>query len=175
MGIRIDEIVSKADKIVENFNSRNPYRLAKELDIEIIERDFKHQKGAYKVILNNRFVFVKRDLEPVMKNIVLLHEIGHDALHREEAIMEGGFREFNLFSKQDVLMEYEANVFAAQIALPDDEIIDYIRIGYDANQIAVSMNSDVNLVALKTQILATQGHNLKVPEHKNNFLKDTER
>lgn len=173
--MQIDEIVSIADGLAEKFGTRNPFRLAQELDIEIIERDFKNQKGAYKVILNNRFVFVKRDLEPVMKNIVLLHEIGHDVLHREEAVFEGGFREFNLFSNHDVRMEYEANIFAAQISLPDDEVVDYISLGYDVNQIAQAMNSDVNMVALKTQILASKGYELQIPEHKNNFLKDTQR
>lgn len=28
-------------------------------------------------------------------------------------------------------MEYEANIFVAQISLPDDEILDYIEHGYD--------------------------------------------
>ena len=31
-------------------------------------------------------------------------------------------------------MEYEANLFASQISLPDDEILDYIYEGYDAAQ-----------------------------------------
>ena len=46
---------------------------------------FNEQRGAYKVLMRNRFIFIKNDLHPVMENIVLLHELGHDALHREEA------------------------------------------------------------------------------------------
>jgi Zn-dependent peptidase ImmA (M78 family) len=67
----------------------------------------------------NRFVFLKQDLHPVMRSIVLLHEIGHDQHHRAEAIASGGLREFNIFDMRESRMEYEANIFACQIALPD--------------------------------------------------------
>lgn len=51
--------------------------------------------------MRNRFMFIKDNLHPVMKNIVLLHELGHDTLHREEATRTGGFEEFNIFEMQD--------------------------------------------------------------------------
>lgn len=50
-------------------------------------------------------------------------------------------------------MEYEANVFASQVSLDDVEILEYIRYGYDIQQIASAMHSDTNLVALKTDTL----------------------
>ena len=73
---------------------------------------FNEQRGAYKVLMRNRFIFIKNDLHPVMENIVLLHELGHDALHREEATKVGGFKEFEIFNMRDNRMEYEANLFA---------------------------------------------------------------
>lgn len=50
-------------------------------------------------------------------------------------------------------MEYEANVFASQVSLDDEEILEYIRYGYDIQQIDRAMHSDTNLVALKTDAL----------------------
>ena len=47
-----------------------------------------------KVIERNRFIFIKEDLPPVMHDIVLLHEIGHDTLHQHEAVSTEGFQEF---------------------------------------------------------------------------------
>ena len=41
---------------------------------------FNEQRGAYKVLMRNRFIFIKNDLHPVMENIVLLHELGHDVI-----------------------------------------------------------------------------------------------
>lgn len=68
-------------------------------------------------------------------------------------------------------MEYEANLFAAEISLPDDEILDYIYQEYDAAFIAAAMDSDVNLVALKVAELKRRGHDFHSLEHRNRFLK----
>ena len=149
MIIRTEDAVCKADWVVRRYGTRNPGQLAREMGLIVLERPFTRQKGAYTVIQRNRFIFIKQDMNPVMYNIVLLHEIGHDTLHREEAVRAGGFQEFNIFDMSDRRMEYEANIFAAQISLPDEEILEYIWQGYDVGQIAGAMYSDINLVALK--------------------------
>ena len=110
------EIVQKANRIVAQCGTRDPKRIARELGIEVMYLPFSKQRGAYKVIMRNRFMFIKDNLHPVMENIVLLHELGHDTLHREEATRTGGFEEFNIFEMQDNRMEYEANIFASQVA-----------------------------------------------------------
>lgn len=68
-------------------------------------------------------------------------------------------------------MEYEANVFASQISLPDEDILNYIEKGYDIQQIASAMNSDINLVALKNDTLISQGYQFRHQDHENDFLK----
>lgn len=165
------EIVQKANHIVRLCGTRDPHKIADELGIEIIYCPFKSQRGAYKVIMRNRFMFIKEDLHPVMENIVLLHELGHDSLHRDEATKAGGFKEFNIFDIRDSRMEYEANIFATQIALPDDDFLELAEQGYDVQQIASAMHSDVNLVALKADTLISQGYRLRPQEYKNRFLK----
>jgi Predicted Zn peptidase len=107
----------------------------------------------------------------VMSNIVMLHEIGHDILHQSEAIAAGGFKEFNIFNMQDIRMEYEANIFASQVALDDDEFLELCEKGYDMQQIARALHSDINLVAMKTDTLISQGYRLRQQEHTNDFLK----
>lgn len=165
------EIVRKANHLVKECGTRDPNRIARELGIEVMPCDFKRQKGAYKVILRNRFIFIKQDLHPVMSNIVMLHEIGHDILHQSEAIAAGGFKEFNIFNMQDIRMEYEANIFASQVALDDDEFLELCEKGYDIQQIARALHSDINLVALKSDTLISQGYRLRQQEHTNDFLK----
>lgn len=68
-------------------------------------------------------------------------------------------------------MDYEANLFAAQIALPDDDIIEHIYDGLDASQIARAMHSDINLVALKVSELSRRGYSFRTIEYRNDFLK----
>lgn len=171
MDIQTLEIVQAANNLVRDLGTRDPHKIARELGIEIIPMNYKRQRGAYKVLLRNRFIFIKNDLHPVMENIVLLHEIGHDVLHRKEAVKAGGFKEFNIFNMQESRMEYEANVFVSQVSLVDEEILEYIRYGYDIQQIARAMHSDTNLVALKTDALIAQGYCLRHQDYENRFLK----
>ena len=82
MYVSTSEIVQKANSIVAQCGTRDPIRIARDLGIEVMYYPFNEQRGAYKVLMRNRFIFVKNDLHPAMANIVLLHELGHDALHR---------------------------------------------------------------------------------------------
>lgn len=171
MFVETSKIVEKANQIYKRCNSRDPYAIADDLGIKIIECPFNSQRGAYKVIKRNRFIFIKEDLDQVMKNIVLLHEIGHDILHRSEATRIGGLQEFEIFNMRNNRMEYEANIFASQLGLDDDEFLKYCEYGYDVQQIAAAMNSDINLIALKADTLISQGYRLRRQEHRNDFLK----
>ena len=96
MYVCTSEIVKKANKIVDICGTRDPHRIAKDLGIEVLYYPFNRQRGAYKVIMRNRFMFIKNDLHPVMEKIVLLHELGHDSLHRDEATKSAASR--NLIS-----------------------------------------------------------------------------
>ena len=163
-----DNIIRRADALVRSTGTRDPERIAEALGIIVMDVNFEKQKGIYKVILRNRFIFIKSDLSEVMRRIVLLHEIGHDQLHRRLADV---FQEFQIFDMRGNVMEYEANLFAAQIALPDDEILNYIRSGYDAAQIAMATASDINLVALKVSELSRRGYAFRDVDHRSDFLK----
>lgn len=163
-----DNIIRRADALVRSTGTRDPERIAEALGIIVMDVNFEKQKGLYKVILRNRFIFIKSDLSEVMRRIVLLHEIGHDQLHRH---LDDVFQEFQIFDMSRNAMEYEANLFAAQIALPDEEILEYIRSGYDAAQIAMAMASDINLVALKVSELSRRGYTFQNVDHRSDFLK----
>ena len=113
-------IMDKANHIVKAAGSREPELIADYLGIIIMPVDFAKQKGVYKEIERNRFIFIKKDLCPEMHRTVLLHEIGHAVLHRNEAKL---FSDLNLFHMKNDRMEYEANCFAAEVALPDDEVL----------------------------------------------------
>ena len=146
--------------------------LTQELGIHVeFADDYKDLLGMYFNKWHHRFIFLNSRLDEDWLPMVLAHEIGHDQLHRSAAIAAGGFQEFNLFNMADRAMEYEANMFAAQVALPDEEILEYIMRGCDVAQIAQLMHSDINLVALKTAELNRQGRRFRQPEHRCDFLK----
>ncbi len=102
-----------------------------------------------------------------MRKIVLLHEIGHDQLHREIARSEKGI---DLYDSVTGHLENEANMFAAHISLPDEEILHLIHQGNTAVEIAAVMKSNANLISMKVDYLVRQGYDLKIPEFDRRFL-----
>ena len=154
---QVTDAISAANRIYRTYEHRRNERIAKEMGILIIPTPFKKQKGAYKVIDRQSIIFINDNLHPVVREIVFGHELGHHLLHREEAVSGSGFQEFNLFDMRENRMEYEANLFAAQLMLPDDEIKELIYRGYDVQQIAKAMRSDINLVAIKVSELNRHG------------------
>lgn len=60
---------------------------------------------------------------------------------------------------------------ASQIALPDDDFIELAERGYDTEQIARALRSDINFVAIKGDLLRSQGYQFNHQEHRNDFLK----
>ena len=51
------------------------------------------------------------------------------------------------------------------------DILEYIRSGYDAAQIAMATASDINLVALKVSELSRRGYTFRDVDHRSDFLK----
>ena len=66
------------------------------------------------------------------------------------------------------------NIFAAQFLISDNEMLEMMNYGYDVNQIASHLNTDENLVAVKTDILLEKGHFVNKIEHRNDFLKNAD-
>lgn len=165
------EAISEAKRLCRMYETRNPYLMAKYLGITIVECDFTKQKGAYRYFQRNGYIFINKNLDSVTKSIVIFHEIGHHVLHRNEAIRAGYLREFSLFDMKNSEMELEANSFAAECSLDEDQLLEYIDYGYNLAKIARAMYSDINLVALKVAELNRNGYHFREQEHNVRFLK----
>lgn len=167
----VELITQKGAKLVRKFDTRDPFKIAKDLGIKVMfVDDFKDLKGVYRVIKRNRWIFINSNLSEWMQKVVCAHELGHDQLHRHLATGDG-MMEFVLYDMAS-RPEYEANVFASEILLPDDEILEHIYNGYDSQQIACMMHSDINLVALKAATLDfKRGYGFRNIEYDSRFLK----
>ena len=167
----IEYLSNVGSRLVKRCDTRNPFEMAKDLGIKIIQtNEFKQLKGVYRVIKRNRFIFLNSNLNERMKRIVCAHELGHDQLHRSLA-MGDGLMEFMLYDMRS-RQEYEANMVAAEILLSDEDVLELIYdYHYDTEQIAGQLNSDINLVSMKTEMLRLKGYDLRQTEHRNNFLK----
>lgn len=69
-------------------------------------------------------------------------------------------------------MEYEANLFAANLLLDEDEIISHANMGYTYIQIAKIMNVNINLLLFKLNEMKKKGLKLNHFDYKINIFEN---
>ena len=100
------------------------------------------------------------------------HELGHDQLRQDIAMLKG-FRKIDAISMA-IPTEYEANLFAAETMISDDEILDLLDYG-DRTLYCIAKEFYVPypLLEFKRRILKHKGHNIDAPYEANgDFLKN---
>lgn len=156
-----------ADSLKKKFNSNNPFIIAKGLNINVKIKEMPALKGFYTINQRNRFIIVNSKLNATMIKIVLAHELGHDQLHR--GIMDF-FTEANIYTLTNQT-EFEANMFAAELLVDDQEVINVLKAGYDFFTTAKMLYIDKNLLSIKLQAMNNRGYELNIPiEYKRGFL-----
>lgn len=110
-------IKKKVEVLHKKYKSRNPFSLAKSLNIQIIYWDLPLEiKGFYQYEKRNRIIFINSNLSYEEQSVVCAHEFGHAVLHPR---VNTPFMRSNTFQSVDKV-EREANRFAAELLIPDD-------------------------------------------------------
>lgn len=149
-------IATLCDHLVEKHGTRNPFEVAEAEGIKLqFCPDFQTLKGMYKVILNQRFIFLNGNLKRREAKAVLAHELGHDMLHREMA--KDSIVQDHFILDMTLKPEYEANLFAAQLLLEDEMVLSLLKRGATKEEIGRKTGVPPLFVELKTQILEKKG------------------
>ena len=163
-------IQNVANKLIKKFDTRDPFQLCQAIGVEVFYADLGSLKGMYKYLKKNRFAVINENLDPFTKTLVCAHELGHDILHQNLA-RKVCLQEFILYDMKS-RPEYEANLFASEILLPDDIILNLARDGYDIEQISKELCTDINLIALKVSSMNTRGYRFNnTLDAKSDFLR----
>ena len=70
--------------------------------------------------------------------------------------------EFEIFDIKDAT-EYDANVFAANLLIDEQEVLEMAHEGYDVVYIARELNLNVNILLVKLNEMNKNGYDLRVP------------
>ena len=118
-------------------------------------------KGFFILKSRIRLIVLNADLSENTQRIVLYHELGHAVLH-SEAVAACQFHDFELFDETSTY-EYEANIFAAEYALPDDEVLAQLNEDSSCFAAARVLRVPPELLDFKFRILKRQGYALTPP------------
>ena len=148
-----DKLFTLPKKLLEKHRTRDPFALADLLGYSVRFLDTRVQKGLCANILNNYFIFINQNMSREMQRMTCAHELGHVLLHKDrlgkdERGRSRRFVEMELFDITDET-EYEANLFAANLLIDDDALLELLRSGQDIVSAASSLGVNVNLLAIK--------------------------
>lgn len=115
------DIRLKVLNLIIKCGTKNPFKLAKKLNIEIIIEDLGEVRGLFKRVLRRKFIFINSKLNEFDKILVCAHELGHAILHSSTNYQ---FLIDNTSLLKRSRLEDEANLFASYLIFPDGEEIE---------------------------------------------------
>lgn len=171
------EICEAVEKLKKKYDETDPFRLCRCMGILLLFYPLGSAPDAVKGFFveadRNRAITVNSDLPLFMQKIIVLHELGHAELHRSSGIF--AFHDFLMY---DSVSEYEkeANLFAAEYLLNDEDVLDALRRNETFFAAASELMVPPELLDFKYRLLKSKGY--PMPESpmtaRSNFLRDLE-
>ena len=146
----ISRILEEVDKLTKKYKTRDPFEIAKGLNIDIIYHDLGNLKGYYYYQSRMKYIVINKNISENLKPVICAHELGHDRLHLNFA-KNFAIREFGLFDMSSK-PEREANLFAAELLVDETRFLELILEGNTYSDISSIMNMPVKIIKLN-QIL----------------------
>lgn len=169
-----ERVIREAERIAEKYNTKDPFLLCREMDIILLFQPLGSGanaiKGFYFESCRIGTITINSDLPPSVQKVIAAHELGHRVLHRSGEMYF--FQETGLFNCRSQA-EKEANIFAAELLVPDKDAIELLKSGRDFFSAAAALNVPPELLDFKIRAMKSKGYSL--PESpilsENGFLK----
>ena len=172
-----DEIVKSVKKLKRRYREDNLFELCRNIGILLLPQPFGTQKGAIMgFFLEQRrikTITYNSDLSDDLQRIIVGHELGHSVLHARSGVH--AFHDVGLFDVSS-RFEKEANLFAAEFLLDDDEVLETLAQGGDFFSAAAILRVPMELLDFKFRIMKWKGYELSEPPitAQSNFLRDVD-
>lgn len=173
--MKIETIAETALQLKKTFDESEPEKLAEAMNILVSYEAMGFQpdcvKGFFICAFEVKHITVNSDLPENLQRIVLAHELGHAVLH-SDLTDQAAFHEIALFDSAEQT-EYEANIFAAELLLPDEEVLEILNDDLFFAQAAAVLNVPEEVLDFKFRIMKRRGYQISSPEiTAGNFMKN---
>lgn len=166
-------IANRVRQLTAQYGETEPERLCRSMDVLLRRQSMGRQEGACKGFFlckcRVRLIMLNADLPASLQRIVLAHELGHAVLH-DRLSASAGFHDFSLFDEASVC-EYEANLFAAELLLPDEQVMEQLSEDPSFFHAARTLRVPPELLDFKFRLMNRRGYSLPLPlDARSNFL-----
>ena len=161
----LEEILQTVSGLKERYETADPVRLCESMGILLLYAPMGSMKdackGFYLTQSRQQAVTVNSDMEAPLQRVVLAHELGHAALHRKAAGV-CGFQELKMFDETSQ-MEYEANLFAAELLMADEDVLSLMQGDMSFFGTAAALEVPPELLDYKFRVMLKKGYKLVSP------------
>lgn len=170
-------ICESVERLKKVYDETDPFRLCKAMGIIVVPKSMGTApdaiKGFFVVHRRIRTIIVNSDLPLVIQRIIIAHELGHAVLHKDCGVV--AFHDIGLFDDSS-MQEKEANLFAAEFLMGDDDVLDVLNRDTTFFSAASQLCVPMELLDFKFRIMKWKGYKLVEPPimSKSNFLRDME-
>lgn len=158
----IEFICQEVHRLKRKYGDDNPFELASDLGILLVYSPMGNNpedcKGFYLCQSRKKTITINSDLPQSLQRIICIHEIGHAVLHAKQAGVSA-FHDFSLFDGA-ARAEYEANMFAAEYLLDDEEVFDLLNDDLFFFTVAGTLRVPAELLDFKYRILKSKGYKM---------------
>lgn len=171
------EICEAVEAIQKKYRESDPFRLCSAMGIKLIFQSLGNDpdaiKGFFLESKRIRTITVNSDLPSVIQKIIVAHELGHAVMHRKKGVC--AFHDMGLFDESSVT-EKEANLFAAEYLLNDEEVLDTLNRDTTFFTAAAKLYVPIELLDFKFRVMKWKGYKLIEPpiSARSNFLANME-
>ena len=174
----IDWISREVARLKRVYDETDPFKLCHAMGILILYESMGTYEGACKGFFlaqsRKKSITINSDMPLALQRIIATHELGHAVLHAK-ATGVNAFHDFALFDGTS-RMEYEANIFAAEFLMEDEDVLDRLNDDISFFGAACALRVPAELLDFKFRIMKRKGFKMIDPPLmcNSNFLKDVE-
>lgn len=171
------EISEAVARLVKKYDERDPFRLCRVMGIKLLFQPLGNDpdsiKGFFLECKRIRTITVNSDLPEVIQRIIVAHELCHANCHRKSGIH--AFHDVAVFDQTSTL-EKDANLFAAELLLEDQKVLEALNQDTTFFTAAASLFVPAELLDFKFRVMKWKGYKLIEPPIRalGNFLRDME-
>ena len=136
-----------AEKLVERFGTRDPFKIAEELGYTIIYTPLVGVRGFYQYLKRCHIIYLDSELDEATARFVCGHELGHSILHRGLNRIFMDTRTFIVTGRY----ETEANQFSVDLIYSDEELQPFLSRSYECA--AAYMGVSIELAAFRLGVV----------------------
>lgn len=170
-----DLICKKAAAVKKKYKTADVYELCKNMGVMLLKENLGCSPDSIKGFFIERCriktIVLNADLPEVLQRIIVAHELGHALMHSASGVH--AFHEVSLFDDTS-LTEKEANLFAAELLLDDNEVLNILNRDTTFFSAASTLMVPMELLDFKFRVLKWKGYCLMESpiQAKSTFLKD---